>query len=229
MLDLLRDEYSRSVELVGSSALEETKKADEQVGTHLLSFYGHGRLTLKDPLMVRFFEVCSDEVRGQVLASMGQDLRKDHEPLSADARARLRELWEWRIDEAREGTQGDYQAEMAAFGWTFASGEAGDDWGLRQLEACLSVASRTAIDHLVVERLASLAEEYPIGAVRCLDLLVEGVEEEWQIHHLVSNVESILAAALTSGVDEASDRTRTLINRLGARGFLQFRKLLDGG
>ena len=116
---------------------------------------------------------------------------------------------------------------MAAFGWTFSSGELGDSWLLSQLEATLQIYGRTAIDHQVVEHLASLAVQYPVETVRCLGMLVDGVEDEWQIHHWASNMESVLAAALRSGDDEAIQPATALIHRLGASGFLRFKSLLD--
>ena len=227
MLNLLRDEYDRSIELLGSPNLEERRKPDEPLGKHLMIFYWHGRLDLDDPMLIRFFEVASDEVRAQALANVGQNLRADHEPLPDDVAARLKALWEWRIERARTGVAGDYQAEMAAFGWTFASGELGDYWGLGQLEATLSVAGQAAVDHLVAARLASLAADYPADAVRCLGLLVDGAKEAWQIHHWANDVEAILTSGLRSGDDDASQATRSLINRRGARGFLQFASLLQ--
>ena len=148
-------------------------------------------------------------------------------PLPADLIARLKELWDWRLEEARGGTGGVYDAEMAAFGWTFSSGELGDSWLLRQLETTLQICGRTAIDHEVVAHLASFAVKYPVETVRCLGMLVDGAEDEWQIHHWASNMESVLAAALRGGNDEADQAARQLIHRLGARGFLRFGSLLD--
>ena len=139
----------------------------------------------------------------------------------------MKELWEWRIETARGGPQNDYHAEMAAFGWSFASGELGDSWGLGQLEATLNIAGQAAIDHLVVERLALLATGYPSETMRCLGLMVDGAKEDWQIHHWAADVETILTAALQSANEEASESGRALIHRLGARGFLQFAKLLE--
>jgi len=60
MLNLLRDEYARSIELLGSSNLEECRKPDEQLGTHLMIFYWHGRLALDEPMLERFFEIASE-------------------------------------------------------------------------------------------------------------------------------------------------------------------------
>ncbi len=62
---------------------------------------------------------------------------------------------------ARGGSKSNYLAEMAAFGWTFASGALGISWGLGQLEATLDIAGQAAIDHLVADRLALLAPEQP--------------------------------------------------------------------
>ena len=116
---------------------------------------------------------------------------------------------------------------MAAFGWTFASGELGISWGLSQLEATLDIAGQAAIDHLVAERLALLAPKHPSETVRCLALMVDGAEEDWQIDHWATDVETILTAALQSADEEGSQNARALIYQLGARGFLQFAKLLE--
>jgi hypothetical protein len=62
--------------MLASSAFEGDSKPAENLGKHLLIFYWHGRLALDDSMLVRFFEVASDEVRSQVLANVGQDLRR---------------------------------------------------------------------------------------------------------------------------------------------------------
>lgn len=229
LLDLMRDEYARSIELIGSTEVVGTGKSDERIGMHLGDFYWHGRLDLNDPLLLRYFMAASDEVRGQVLASIGQDLRREHEPLPADVIARLKALWDWRIDVAKTGSEGEYLDEMAAFGWTFASGELGDSWRLMQLESALKIAGRVSLDHEVVETLASLGESYPAETVRCLRLMIDGIQEQWQIHHWASNMELVFGAALRSGHDEAIQNATTLINRLAARGHLQFARLLEEG
>ena len=180
--------------------------------------------------LVRFFEIASDDLRSEVLAKLGQDLRASEEPLEDDVTARLKALWEWRIQTARAGgPQDNYRSEMAAFGWTFASGELGISWGLSQLEATQAIAGQAPVDHLVVERLALLAPEHPSETVRCLALMVDGAEEDWHIHHWATDVETILKAALQSADEEASQSARAIIHRLGSRGFLQFAVLLEMG
>ena len=92
--------------------------------------------------LVRFFEIASDDLRSEVLAKLGQDLRASEEPLEDDVTARLKALWEWRTQTARGGPQDNYRGEMAAFGWTFASGQLGVCWELDQLEATLDIAGQ---------------------------------------------------------------------------------------
>ncbi len=58
-------------------------------------------------------------------------------------------------------------------------------------------------------------------------MMVDGAEEEWQIHHWAPNMESVLTAVMRSGDDEATQAARALMHRLGARGFLQFASLLE--
>jgi hypothetical protein len=108
---------------------------------------------------------------------------------------------------------------LSAFGWTFASGQLGEAWGLQQLEATLRFSGKAAVDHLVAERLASLANHCPAANVLCLELMVHGTEEGWQIHHWASHAEAILNSALQSGDGDAVHSANVLINRLGARGF----------
>lgn len=227
LLDLLRDEYARSIDLLELPNLEVQRKPDEGLGNHILVFFTYGRLALEDPLLSRYFELAPSEVRAQVLAESGQGLRSADNPLPVEVVDRLKTLWEWRMEIALAGTETGYELEMAAFGWTFASSKLGDSWSLEFLEAALGIAGKQEIDHQVVERLASLAPEFPGGALRCLDLMVESAEEEWWIHHWADNMELVLGAGLRCGHEETSQTARALINRLAARGFLKFAALLE--
>ena len=91
----------------------------------------------------------------------------------------------------------------------------------------MTTTDAAAVSHLVTERLGLFAAEYPSETVRCLALMVNGAEEDWQIHHWAADVETILTAALQSGNEEAFQASRASIHRLGARGFLQFAALLE--
>ena len=227
MLELLRDEYGRAIELLGSPTLEERGRPEERLGQHLMIFYWHGKLELRDPLLDRFFESAPGAVRGQALGSVGRSLRAADAQIPSEVTPRLRALWEWRAEASRDDAAA-HAEEMAAFGWWFPYEGLDEDWALEQLEASLTIASKVDIDHAVVERLAALAPPHPALTVRCFGLMIDGAEEDWQIRHWSSHAETVLTEALRSGDLEADRMARALINRLATRGFLDFKRLLNG-
>ncbi|MDA1347638.1 MAG: hypothetical protein O3A47_02040 [Chloroflexi bacterium] len=222
MLDLLRGEYEKSVNLVGSGNIEASRNPDVLLGQHLLIFYWHGRIDLDDQLLVQFFEIASDDVRAAVTEDLGQGLRGEQDPIADEVGDRLRLLWEWRIKTAQNNSPNAHKQEMASFGRTFSSGKLGDAWALERLEETLSIAGEALIDHQVAERLASLAPEYPETSVGCLSMMIEGARENWQIHHWAADIEAILRAALGSGDEAAMKSATILINKLVPRGFPQY-------
>ena len=140
---------------------------------------------------------------------------------------RLSALWEWRVEASRDDAEA-HAEEMTAFGWWFPYEGFDDVWSLEQLEASLRVAGKVDIDHAVLDRLAALAPTHPAATVRCLCLMIDGAEEDWHIRHWSNQAETVLTAALRSGDLEADKAARAMIHKLGARGFLDFRRLLDG-
>lgn len=227
MLELLRHEYGRAIDLLGSPTLEERGNPPERLGEHLMTFYWHGKLRLADPLLVRFFGSASDAVRGQALGFVGRSLRNADSPIPSEVDQRLRTLWEWRVEASQDDAEAHVE-EMAAFGWWFPYEGLDESWALQQLAASLAIAGKTDIDHAVVERMAALAPTYPAATVGCLGLMIAGAQEEWRIDYWSDQAETVLAAALRSGDHEADRTARALINRLAARGFLGFGRLLNG-
>ncbi|MEP0805595.1 MAG: hypothetical protein HRF47_08905 [Chloroflexota bacterium] len=79
---------------------------------------------------------------------------------------------------------------------------------------------------LVVKRLSSLAQEFPLKAVSILGALIEGDEKGWGIHVYRDDAKIVLQTALASPDDSARRAASKLINQLGARGHLHFGELL---
>ena len=98
---------------------------------------------------------------------------------------------------------------------------------MEQLEASLRIAGKSEIDRNVVERLAALTPSYPVAAVRCFRLMVQGAQEDWRVPYWSEPAKSLLSTALRSGNEEATRDARVLINQLAARGYLDFNQLLD--
>ena len=233
VFNVLRDEYAFAVDLVGSGDRMGPfrRHPDEFLGTHLVTLYWRGKLDLDEGGLVRqFFAKASPELRGTVLEHVGRSLKDTEGDVPEEIIQRLRTLWEWRLQSARE-EGGDAVAELVCFGWWFMSEKFDDEWAMTQLRSALELGGDTDAVPWVFERLQALAPQYPRMAVECVKLMAEG-ERESRFDMIDSNLEDareILRIGL--GSEDASVRraTEDVVHRLGALGHLDFRDLLVQG
>jgi len=229
VFDVLRDEYGRAVERIGTLVPDRRRLADpeERLAEHLMVFYWRGKLRLDEPggLLQRFYELALDKLRGRAVEFVGRSLRETPGEVPQEIVERLTRLWEYRMARAR-AAPADSVEELANFGWWFASGKLDDAWAIEHLDEVMRLARKAEPDHLIAERLAALAPERPIEAVRCLDGLVEADREGWGILGWEDHARTILAAAMRSGDVEVRGTATALIDRLGRRGRLGFRDVL---
>lgn len=94
---------------------------------------------------------------------------------------RTRILWETRLAACKAASDPAAFAELLPFGWWFASGKFADTWAFQQLEHVLLLTHQAEPDHLVVERLATVAAATPAPALNCLRLLIEGDNDGWRV------------------------------------------------
>lgn len=230
--DLLREEYGRAIERIGTASGERQSLADpdRRLAEHLMTLYWRGKLSLDEPdgLLMRFYAKASDSLCSHALAFVGRSLHSTEEEVAPQILDGLKVLWERRLNAARSATPPtSHIAELAAFGWWFVSAKFDDAWAIVQLEEALKLAVRVEPDHLVVERLATLAAAMPAHAVECLSLIIEGDKEGWHIHGWREHTRTILSSALQSTDNTARQAAVDLVHRLGARGHLGFRNLLS--
>jgi hypothetical protein len=126
----------------------------------------------------------------------------------------------------RKNNLAEHSGELSKFGWWFTSDKFDDSWAVEQLIAVLSLTRRIDADWLVLERLALLAEAMPKEVVRCVSLMIEGDLEAWTIHGWLKDLRAILSKIIRSSDLNARQATVEIVNRLGAKGFLEFRDLL---
>ena len=231
VFDLLREEYGRAVERIGTASSERRRLTDpdERLAGHLMTLYWRGKLDLDDPggLLARFYVKASDSLCSHALAFVGRSLHSTEEEIAPQILDGLKLLWERRLNAARSATPPtSHIAELAAFGWWFVSAKFDDAWAIVQIKEALKLTVRVEPDHLVVERLATLAAAMPAHAVECLSLIIEGDKEGWHIHAWREHTRTILSTALQSTDDTAQQAAVDLVHRLGARGYLSFRNLL---
>ncbi len=97
---------------------------------------------------------------------------------------------------------------------------------IEQLIAILRIVENADLDHLVIERLASLAASMTLQVIQSLQMMVDGDKEGWKIIVWCDHVRVILSAAIRSSDAEAREAAIELVHRLGAMDQLEFRDLL---
>jgi hypothetical protein len=180
-------------------------------------------------LFERFWNNAPPKVRGHALRLMGHWLHDQKEGLDAATAERLQRLWERRLSVAQASQdRGLYRDETAKFGWWFCSRKFAGDWAIQQLESALEIAGHAEPEHEIYEQLAAAAPQRPNESVRCLERMVLGTNDLWQISTYEKDIRTVLKAAVDSASDAAAI-ARNLANALGRRGLLQFRDFAKSG
>lgn len=229
--DVLKREYARAVGRIGTVATDKRHHGDpdQHLAEHLMVFYWRGKSDLSEQggLLEGFYEKASDSLRAHALEFIGRSLRNTDGTVEAEVLEPLRSLWVMRLDTARQAPNlAAHSGELSAFGWWFASGKFDNVWAVEQLIAVLSVTRKIDADWLVLERLTRLAEIMPKEVVRSVSLMIEGDLEVWTIHGWLKELRAILSITIRGSDLDARKATVEIVNRLGAKGFLEFRDLL---
>jgi len=230
VLEIVKDEYRYTVDLMepAKSERESSTDTDQRLTEHLVLFYGRGKLDLsEDGLVAAFFKRAREPLRAYFLEYAGRTFEAEKD-LGVDVLNRFEQLWTWRLELVRSEaeTSGMQTSELASFDWWFSSGRFENGWALRHLTGALRLSKQLHPSHRVLERLARVAEEFPVDAVTCLAVLVEKDVEAISLHAWSSEVRSVIRTAIDSGDASAREAAIDLIHKLGARGFFEFRNLL---
>jgi len=196
---------------------------EHSLGTHLMSFYWRG-LPNSTELTRLFFQKAGSGLRRAALDFVGRSLWNSDEGIPPAVLARFRELWEWRFEQAKD-TNG-MNNELEPFGWWLASGKFDPDWAVEQGLRVLRTGKSLEPDHLVVEYLVTLAQTRPLAAVQIVEGLIENLREHWSFYGWRDGARDLLKAVLASNDNQALVLARAVVNKLAARGHLEFRDLL---
>jgi hypothetical protein len=229
IFQVLHEEYRHAINRIGGEPLQasrEPEKPDDRLADHLMIFYGRGILNLEeDGVIAQFYTKAYDKLCAHALWFVGQTLGEEVPP---DVLERFQALWQRRLDAANHATSpASHIAEMTAFGWLFSSRKFNETWAITQLKNALEISGWAEPDHQVIEYLATLAPAYLALAVDCLSIMVEGDKEGWGIRYWSTHARTILALALSNPNVEIQQSAEALIHQLGARGYFEFRDLLQ--
>ena len=226
--EILRGQYLEAAKNLGK--VDKSKRRvtdkDERLAEHLMIFYGRGKIELSDPLLQEFWNTANDELREHALDFIGHSLRNEGEPDPVFLeRAKL--LWDSRLAVAQASKdKTEYEKEMSAFGWWFASGKFDDKWSSDQYLEALEIGRKIQSDYFVAERLGELVKTLPVESIKILDKMVLEDKPGWIVMGNRAEISSILSVALNAPEIVAQTEARNLINRLVARGHTEYNDLL---
>jgi len=231
LFDALVGEYRKAIAAIGASSKnwQHLGNPDSRLAEHLMIEYWWGHIDFEKPegLMASFYAKADPKLRSWALEFIGRSLREPSAPISIDVLERLKALWATRLEAVRSlGEASPDGEELRGYPWWFVSKRFDDEWAIDQLRQALLFAGKLDFDDLVVERLAELAKEMPAKAVECLSMIVEGDKEGWGVLGWQDHARTILSAAMGSEDGQAKNAAIVLINKLGARGYFDFRDLL---
>jgi len=229
VFEILRDEYKRATERIGTWDPEGKFLADpdERLAEHLMVLYWKGKIDIDDQLLRTFWDRASEDLTAYAIKFVGHALQRTEKEIPPDILDRLRTLWERRLREAEESEHPEkFKREVASFGWWFISGKFDPKWTFDQLLSALKLSGTIDPSGLVVEKLAELAPDYPEESVRCLAALVDGEADYWEIDRWRKDAEKILSTAFENESPEVRELAEEIVHKLGAKGHIEFRKFL---
>lgn len=233
ILDLLREEYLHAIDNIGMLPEDRQFSANynRNLVKHIMTYYWSGRLDVNDSdvMLESFFMKASEDLRRYAIEFIGRSLYTTKESVESDILNRLKKLLEMRINTIRNSKPVTINTELVGFGWWFVSGKFDDVWTIAQLQEVLELTKgNVEPDEHVVKRLVELSITKPLFAVECLAKIIESDQKNWLIHSLVEPMQIIIYNALQSTDDKTCKVAKDFVERLLARGYLEFRDLLVG-
>jgi hypothetical protein len=227
VFDVIEPQYAQAVTRIVEAASVSSTSVDAKLAEHLMVLYWRGKVSLPPDgeLLAGFYKRATGALAAHALAFVGQSLTGSKGSVPSAIIGRLQSLWKSRLNTAQaEGGAGPFRPELASFGWWFASGQFPEEWALSQLIRVLRLVGTIQADYQIVRRLPTLAADYPLMAVETLGLLFEtdkeGLADGWELYP-----RSTLETALKSKDAAVEELVYETIDRLGARGHLEFRDL----
>ena len=230
LVALLRPQYEQAVAAIPEEAGDAGIKLQEHLAEHLMRMYWHGQLgpaPFEDPLLAAFWSAAGATVRKRALAFVGRSLREAKDGVAEDVKDRLMRLWDEYVRRSRE-THATDVSELRAFGRWVNSGVFEFAWAVSRAIEVLEISRGIDSQGEVISVLAE-APAPDLGlAVKALRLIVANDREGWAVFGHQEDARALLKAALRSQDPDAVEEAKTAVDLLIARGFSDFRGLLDG-
>ena len=222
----IRGEYEAAVERVSArpeSDSHNDERPDQQLGQHLVVLWW--RSTAPRSLLDRWFELADDELAAGVMNYVGTALSNTEGDIAPEIHARIRELWDSRIEEISYLPDA-HPLECQAFASTFASAKLDDDWSLAHLETTLRWSRPGWHSWQAVERLAEIASARSAAATRLTLKMLNNTANDWDHMHWIEPIQSLLQATIDDNDHETQENRAAIIDHYVMRGDHEFRQFI---
>jgi hypothetical protein len=202
-----------------------------QLAAHLMALVWSDRISIEDPLLVRFWLKASPQVRRSALETIGRWLHAKHQEFDTALLERLIGLWNSRFSIVKQNQNIiERSMELEAFSLWFGSGKFSDEWAIAQFAEILewvdpAEMKRHGIREEVVTRLVDMADRFTLPVVKSLGRLIGTDKFGWDARVYERQFSSILSAALRRQ-GETAQIAEGIINHLWSSGYKQYGALL---
>ena len=222
---LLTPQFERAIESFSATADADEEKTPayvRHVAQRVTAMYLHGEIELADSLLAKVYARADEATRAHAISLVPSIIDGAEEARRPAMRERGIALWNWRLAAA-----GD--AEIRGFGHWMDRDDYDPAWRLQQLRYVLERIGVVDSNYQIAETLGALAERFPGETLHCVRLLVGASMDAMRVHRLMyrGDLQRVIHAARTSGDHEMQKEATVFANALVARGFQQFREVLD--
>lgn len=225
MAVVLADVFTAAVERLpeGDNERSNHRDPDRHLAEHLAVFVVRSVLSIDHDLVQSFFAHGASDLHGHVHEFLGHAFSREEPPIEVMERGMA--LWEARLEVMRNDPAANLP-ELKSFGAWFEVGGVDPSWRLHQLLDVLRLTGGR-IDHTwrVLETLEALADSFPSDALTAVRLLGQPTDETWEILAGRDNIKGILTIGLSHV--GTRDEAESLAHELGARGYTEFRSILE--
>lgn len=213
LADIYEGEVARFLEHPGVRAEEERRLCER-----LTWLFVHGALTLAptSPLL-KILAVAPDALTSHAIESVGRALHREKGTVPPDALARLRDLWDARLDTIAARPEA-YPEELEAYSWWFASKQFDAAWAADRLLRAAKLRGGIPANHWLLEALMALAPVISVAAVLILTWVVRGESEPMTLSYEAPAIRGVISGARSQPSADLEEAIQELLGLLPAKG-----------
>lgn len=221
----LSDHYLLAIERIELSDDGKADKPDQRLVEHIVSLFLYGSFELSSEILVKLYSRIDLKLKKRALDMIGRGLANEKRDPDPEIVKRAISFWNFRVEECKKLNEPKDRIELSEFGWWLKSGRLDDQWALDQTIEVLNLCHFLTPDHLVMERLMELVDQYPVKVAEVLRLMVDHRVTDYGFYGWLEEAKVLLPKLMAT---EAKDTAIKTIHKLGAYGFKQFGELLKG-